>query len=100
MAFKAEDGIRPSPPKSVEEMTNTMSKRVVEYLLKVKAKEGNDESQRMYKEVSRFYVVANRYEKKDTCIGTHTDFKVRYAVPQKTPSGPQFQHCGRWGLVD
>ena len=61
--FKAEDGNRPSPPKSVEEMTNTMSKHLVEDLLKVKAKEGNDESQRMYKEVSRFYVVANRYGK-------------------------------------
>ena len=63
MGFKAEDGNRPSPPKSVEEMTNTMSKHLAEDLLQVKAKEGNAESQRMYKEVSRFYVVDNRYEK-------------------------------------
>ena len=52
------------PPRSVDEMTNTMSKHLVEDLLKVKAKEGNDASERMYKEVSRCYVVANRYEKK------------------------------------
>ena len=100
MGLKAEDGNRPSPPKSVEEMTNTMSKHLVEDLLKVKAKEGNDESQRMKNKK----IPASRWSptvmKKGTCIGMHTDCNVRYAVPQKTPSGPQLQHCGSWGLVD
>ena len=62
MALKAEDGNRPSPPKPVEDMTNTRSKHLAKDLLQVVPEERNDESQRMYKEVSGFYVVADRYE--------------------------------------
>ena len=41
---------------------------------------GEYEAQRRYEELSRFYVVANRYEQ-DTTIGDHTDSNPLYAVP-------------------
>ena len=86
-------------------MVQTTSKYLVEELLGHKPREGDAEAQRRYVELPRFYVVANRYEKKkkkDTAIGDHTDSNPLYVVPPPPPatSSHHVQLGGRWDLVD
>ena len=51
---------RPKPPAVVEQMVQTTSKYLVDELLGHKPREGDAGAQRLYDELSRFYVVANR----------------------------------------
>ena len=62
--------VGPKPPAVVEAMVRMASKHLVEELLGHKPREGEYEAQRRYDELSRFYVVANRYEQRTTIGGT------------------------------
>ena len=80
--FRTQD-TRPKPPAVVEEMVRMASKHLVEGVLADKPGVGDGIAERRYNELSRFYVVANRYEQ-DTAIGTHSDYNALYAVhPQQ-----------------
>ena len=60
-----------------------VSKHLVEVVVGHKPGEGNANAQRRYNKLSRFYVVANRYEQ-DTSLGTHSDYNALYVVhPQQ-----------------
>ena len=60
-----------------------VSKHIVEVLLRHKPGEGDANGQRRYNKLSRFYVVANRYEQ-DAAIGTRTDYNALCVVhPQQ-----------------
>ena len=60
-----------------------VSKHLVEVVVGHKPGEGNANAQRRYNKLSRFNVVANRYEQ-DTAIGAHSDYNALYAVhPQQ-----------------
>ena len=73
---------RPRPPTVVETLTGQVAKHLVEEVLGQKP-EGDHRSKVTYEELSRFYVVANRYER-DTKIGEHSDYNALYAVaPQQ-----------------
>ena len=54
--------VGPKSPAVVEAMVRMASKHLVEELLGHKPREREFEAQRRYDELSRFYVVANRYE--------------------------------------
>ena len=83
MEFSTQDIPRPNPPGAVEEMVRMVSKHLVEVVVGHKPGEGNANAQRRYNKLSRFYVVANRYEQ-DAAIGTHSDYNALYAVhPQQ-----------------
>ena len=56
---------------------------LVEVVVGHKPGEGNANAQRHYNELSRFNVVANRYEQ-DAAIGAHSDYNALYVVhPQQ-----------------
>ena len=75
--------VHPKPPAAVEQMVGMSSKHLVENVLGHKPRDGDYDAQRRYKDLLRFYVGANFYDR-HTAIGEHTDSNPLYAVPPKT----------------
>jgi hypothetical protein len=81
--FSTQD-TRPKPPAVVEEMVRMASKHLVDEVFGDKPGVGGGIAGRRYNELSRFYVVANRYEQ-DAAIGTHSDSNALYAKHSQQP---------------